>query len=74
MYTKMYTNTNYKTGKAVKDDLKAGKQIAVYDNSIVATGEPVNGRVAICGPHYPAPHKWYLSVDVKDGIITKIHK
>lgn len=70
----MYTVTNYKSGKALKDDFKAGKQIAVYDNSMFSTGAPVNGRVSLEGPHYPQPHKWYLSVDVRDGVITKIYK
>jgi hypothetical protein len=65
-----YTSTNFKTKKALKEALKAGKQISVFSPGPfpVAT----NGRVTLEGPHYPAPHTWYASATVVDGIITKV--
>jgi hypothetical protein len=33
---------------------------------------PVNGNVAIEGPHYPEPHKWYASCVAKDGVIVSV--
>ena len=66
-----YTTTNYKTKKALKEDFAAGRQIAVYQPGPFG---PVvrDGSVSIEGPHYPEPHRWYASVEVKDSIITKI--
>jgi hypothetical protein len=68
----MYTHTNFKTKKALKTALTYGLKVSVYDNSIMATGEPINGRVSIEGPHYPAMHTWYASADVKDNVIVKV--
>ena len=66
-----YTVKNYKTKKALKEDLQAGKRIEVYQPG--PFGPAVHdGRVALEGPHYPEPHKWYASAVVKDGIIVKV--
>ena len=68
----MYTFTNFKTKKALKEAVKAGLTVTVYDNSIMATGEPINGVVSIEGPHYPQPHTFYASAVVKDSVIVKV--
>jgi hypothetical protein len=66
-----YTDKNYKTKKALKEDFAAGKTITVYQpgpfGSTVA-----DGNATIEGPHYPEPHKWYAAVTVENGVITKI--
>ena len=31
-----------------------------------------NGTAVIEGPHYPQPHRWYASVIIEDGIVTKV--
>ncbi len=54
-----YTTTNYKTKKALIEDFKAGKEIKVYQPSGIFPLK--EGRIALEGPHYPEPHKWYLS-------------
>ena len=67
----MYTDKNYKTKKAMKEDFKAGKAITVYQPGGVFESKR-DGRVALEGPHYPEAHKWYASVMIKDGKIVKI--
>jgi len=67
----MYTETNYKTKKALIADFKAGKQIRVYQPNQMY---PVsgNGNIALEGPHYPLPHKWYASATIENFVVTKL--
>jgi hypothetical protein len=67
----MYCVTNYKTKKALIADFKAGKSIEVYQPGGFFTSKR-DGSVAIEGPHYPQPHRWYASANIKDGIITSV--
>jgi len=30
------------------------------------------GTVYLEGPHYPEAHKWYATVELKDGIVVKV--
>lgn len=66
-----YTILNFKTGKAVKEAVKAGVRVEVYQPGPFGPAVK-DGRVALEGPHYPAAHTWYLSADVKDGVIVKV--
>jgi len=68
-----YTKTNYKTKKALKEAFKRGDVIHVFQPGMFGPQVP-DGPVALEGPHYPEPHKWYASVEVKDGKITKIFR
>lgn len=65
-----YTSTNFKTKKALKEAVAAGKKISVWSPGPwpVAT----DGNVSLEGPHYPEPHKWYASATLVNGIITKV--
>lgn len=66
----MYTTTNFKTKKALKEAVAAGKQVGVYSPGL---GEPpVNGSTCVEGPHYPTPHSWYAQVTLVNGVITKV--
>jgi ABC-type taurine transport system substrate-binding protein len=31
-----------------------------------------NGTVCLEGPHYPAPHTWYATAEIKDGIVLSV--
>ena len=31
---------------------------------------PENGRATVEGPHFPAPHRWYATVTVRNGLIV----
>lgn len=70
----MYTNQNFRSKKAFKDAVAEGKQITIKDQSIFTPQDlsKFSGRVAVSGPWYPEPHKWYAEVDLKDGIVTKV--
>lgn len=65
-----YANVNFKTKKALKEAVAEGHQIGVFSPGPfpVAT----DGKVALEGPHYPAPHTWYAQAVLKDGIIVSV--
>jgi hypothetical protein len=65
-----YTTINFKTKKALKEALAAGKQIGVFSPGPFPVKQ--NGTVSLEGPHYPEPHKWYASATVKDGYIVSV--
>lgn len=67
----MYTETNYKTKKQLKEDFKAGKEIACYQPGGMFPGV-TDGEAYLEGPHFPKPHRWYCAVILKDRVITKI--
>jgi len=69
----MYTVTNYKTKKAVKESISKGDLIEVYQpNNVFNVEVPSNGTVYLEGPHYPQPHRWYGEGTIKDGYLVKI--
>lgn len=67
-----YTVTNFKSKKAMREAVATGNPVTVYQPG--PFGPDVHdGRVAIEGPHYPEPHRWYADVTVKDGVIVKVN-
>lgn len=68
----MYTVTNYKTKKALKEDVKAGKPVRVFQPGPFGGNPPTDGKVALEGPHFPKPHTWYASATLKDGLVIKV--
>lgn len=66
----MYTDINFKTKKALKDAVSAGKKVTIFSPGFYPA--PENGRTTIEGPHYPEPHRWYASVILENGIIVKV--
>jgi hypothetical protein len=66
-----YVDPNYKTKKAFKEAVAAGKVHRTYNPSgMFPTTQ--NGRDTVEGPHYPEPHRWYAAVEVTDGVVTKV--
>ena len=66
----MYTDQNYRTKKELRDAVKRGDRVTVYQPGPFPGKE--NGRVALEGPHYPEPHKWYAEATIVDGVIVKV--
>lgn len=66
----MYTETNFKTKKALKEAVKAGQEIGVYSPGPFSA--KTEGRVSLEGPHYPAPHSWYASAEIHEGKVVKV--
>ena len=65
-----YTMENFKTKKALKEALKAGRHIKVFQPGLGTV--PQNGTVFLEGPHYPQPHTWYAKGLMKDGFLVKV--
>jgi len=68
----MYTVTNFKTKKALKEAVASGEQVRVWQPGPFA--KPIGryqGTIYLEGPHYPAAHTWYAKADVRDGVIVK---
>lgn len=63
----MYTERNFKTKKQLKEAVAAGEQVATFQPGPFPA--KTNGRVSLEGPHYPAPHSWYASAEINNGII-----
>ena len=66
----MYTDINFKTKKALREAVSAGRAIGVYSPGPFPC--PQSGRVCVEGPHYPAPHSWYAEVEVVEGRIVRV--
>jgi hypothetical protein len=67
----MYTTVNFKTKKALKEAVARGEKVTTFQPGGMFP-PTVNGRAVIEGPHYPEPHRWYASVELVDGVITKV--
>lgn len=68
----MYTTQNFRTKKALKEAVAAGRQIGVYQPGPFGGNTPQNGTACVEGPHYPEPHRWYASVTLEGGVIVKV--
>jgi len=67
----MYTSINFKTKKALKEAVAAGKVVEVYNPGPFGD-PPENGSCAVEGPHFPAAHTWYAQVELKGGKVVKV--
>jgi len=67
----MYVDPNFKTKKAMKEAVAAGKKVEVYSPAGLFSG-PLTGEFSVEGPHYPKPHTWYARVKVVEGIVEKV--
>jgi hypothetical protein len=67
-----YTDINFKTKKALKEAVAEGTSVRVYQPGPFGGNVPSNGTTSVEGPHYPEPHKWYATVTLTNGIVTKV--
>jgi len=68
----MYTSTNFKTKKALKEAVAAGARITVFQSGPFGGNEPKTGKITLEGPHYPAAHSWYAEAWVENGLVVKV--
>lgn len=66
----MYTDINFKSKKALKEALLAGKQITCYSPGPFPCKK--EGKITLEGPHYPESHAWYAEAVLTNGIITSV--
>ena len=65
-----YCEPNFKTKKALKEAVKAGQEVTLFNPGL---GEPKeNGTNYVEGPQYPAPHSWYATVETVNGVVVKV--
>jgi len=64
-----YTTINFKNKKSLKEALKRGEGVTVYQPGPFGPNVP-DGTCALEGPHYPQAHSWYASCKVKDKKIV----
>ena len=65
-----YADTNFRTKKALREAIAAGRVVGVFSPGPFPA--PTHGRVYLEGPHYPAPHTWYATAVVEDGVIKSV--
>lgn len=65
-----YVDPNFKSKKALKDHLAAGKPVFLFKPGLGTL--PENGTVYLEGPHYPEPHRWYAVGTVENGKLVKV--
>lgn len=70
--SKMYTDRNFKTKKALKEAVKAGDEVTYYQPGPSGGNAPRDGTIYVEGPHYPEPHRWYATCTVKNGLIVEV--
>jgi len=72
----MYTMVNFKTKKQLKEAVAAGKRERIYQPGNIfyaAEAEPdYTGIAYVEGPHFPASHTWYATVQLLNGVIVKV--
>ena len=68
----MYCETNFGTKKALREAIRDGQRVTIYQPGIMRGKEPTNGTVYLEGPHYPQPHKWYAEATIKDGVVVQV--
>jgi len=68
----MYTSINFQTKKALKEAVAKGDRVTIFQPGPFGDHTPKNGKVALEGPHYPQPHKWYASATIEEGYVVKV--
>lgn len=68
----MYVQPNCQSKKELKDRVARGERVTVFSPGPFPC--PREGMVAVEGPHYPKPHKWYANVIVKGGCVEAVLK
>ena len=67
-----YTVTDFRSKKALKEAVKAGETVRVYQPGPFGPTVADDDRACLEGPHYPKPHSWYATAVVKDGVVVKV--
>lgn len=72
----MYTQINFKTKKAFKEAVVSGQKIRIFQPGGMFNPPEADahytGKATVEGPHYPQAHTWYVTAELKDGIVTRI--
>ncbi len=64
-----YVDPNYPTKKALREAVADGVHVFAFEPGL---GDVRDGTVYLEGPHYPKPHVWYATGEVRGGKIISI--
>lgn len=67
-----YTDQNFKSKADIRRALEAGEVITVNQPSPWGAFPVGDGPVSLEGPHYPEPHRWYGTGEVRNGRLVSI--
>lgn len=71
-----YVYPNFKSKKAFKEAIAAGKPVRFEDQSLMGNGRDYStftGKILdLCGPHAPESHRWYGNVILEKGKVIKV--
>lgn len=69
-----YTVKNFKSKKAIREAIASGEQVEVFqpNGDLFGVKLPTNGEIALEGPHYPEPHRWYGTGKLVNGVLVSI--
>lgn len=68
-----YTVKNFKTKKELKDAVAKGFEVYCYQPGPFEKDlSEFTGRLALEGPHYPEPHRWYAEAQLENGKVVKV--
>lgn len=72
----MYTSTNYRTKKALKQAVQDGTFVSVWQPNDMfgnpKAQENYSGEATVEGPHFPQAHSWWATVVIEHGRIVKV--
>lgn len=69
----MYTTHNFKTKKALKEAIARGGAVRVWQpGPFAGFAETQNGTVTLEGPHFPEPHRWWATAELKNGLVVSV--
>ena len=68
----MYASPNFKTKKALKEAVKEGRVVTVFQPGPFGGNAPTDGVVCLEGPHFPLSHKWYAEATLEGGKVVKV--
>ena len=66
-----YVTPNFKTKKALKEAVSKKQEVGVWQSGPCGGPGP-DERLAVEGPHFPEPHRWYATVQVENGYVVKV--
>lgn len=67
-----YTEENFKTKKALKEAIAAGKNVRAYNPGLGPDLSNFSGVVCLEGPHYPKAHSWWAEGKMENGKVISV--
>jgi hypothetical protein len=67
----MHCSPNFKTKKALREAVAAGKPVEFFQPGPFGGAVPENGEIYVAGP--AEYHTWYAAITLKDGKVAKIN-